>query len=144
MKVKNTKKLYSDFPELFQDGFMHERGFECEDGWFDLIYDLSSDLQKQHDVSELRVTQVKQKMGYLVYSVNNLTDDISVLITHTQNKAKEICELCGSEGSTLNVCKSHHIVLCKYCSSLGDNAYDCVPYEEYSNKINEKTNIYDE
>jgi len=135
MKDNNSTKLFTDFSQLYEDDFMHERGFECKDGWFDLIYDLSSSLQKQENASEIRVSQVKQKMGHLVYRVKNLTDEINKIITQTQNKAKETCEMCGSDNSVLNMCKRHYIVLCKYCSSLGNNAYDCVTYEEYSKKM---------
>lgn len=135
MKENNINKLFTDFPQLYENDFMQERGFECEDGWFDLIYDLSSSLQNQENVSEIRVSQVKQKMGHLVYRVETLSDEINQLIAQTQNKAKETCELCGSDNSVLHVCKSHHVVLCKHCSSLGDNAYDCVTHQEYSKKI---------
>ena len=42
-----TKKLLDDFPRLFRN--RHEtsmqRGFECGNGWFDLIYQLSRDIE---------------------------------------------------------------------------------------------------
>lgn len=135
MKNTHINKLFSDFPQLFEDDFMKERGFECKDGWFDLIYDLSSSLKNLEGASEIRVSQVKQKMGHLVYRVETLTGEINQLIAQTQNKAKETCELCGSDNSVLHVCKSLHVVLCKHCSSLGDNSYNCVTYQEYSKKI---------
>ena len=134
MKENNSKKLLTDFPQLFENDFMQERGFECKDGWFDLIYDLSTALMALPNADELRVTQVKQKMGLLSFSVKPINDEIIQLITQAMNKSKVTCELCGSDNSVMHVCKRNYIVLCDYCSSIGDNQYDCMTYNDYSKK----------
>ena len=40
-----TKKLLDDFPRLFRDrsATSMQRGFECGDGWFDMIYGIICD-----------------------------------------------------------------------------------------------------
>ena len=51
MKAEKTKKLWEDFPLLYghKDRSIRESlipfGFECGDGWYDLIYNLSSKLE---------------------------------------------------------------------------------------------------
>ena len=134
MKENNSKKLFTDFPQLFEDDFMRERGFECKDGWFNLIYDLATALTELPNADKIRVTQVKQKMGRLIFRVKPINDEIDQLVTQAMNKSKVTCELCGSDNSVVRVCKRWHIVLCDYCSSLGDNKYDCLTYDEYLKK----------
>ena len=47
MNAALSKKLLDDFPRLFRN--RHEtsmrRGFECGDGWFDLIFKLAQDIE---------------------------------------------------------------------------------------------------
>ena len=74
-----TKKLLDDFPKLFRS--QHEtsmqRGFECGDGWFELIYKLSQEVEVVARDSGLKIDspqwplcrQVKAKMGSLRFIV---------------------------------------------------------------------------
>jgi hypothetical protein len=41
------KNLFDDFPHLFRDRneSCMQRGFECGDDWYDLIYTLSRDIE---------------------------------------------------------------------------------------------------
>lgn len=79
-----SKKLLDDFPALFRDRneSSMQRGFECGDGWFDLIYKLSQDIEcvaregglnpDSHEWPLCR--QVKEKMGslrFVVFAVAN-------------------------------------------------------------------------
>jgi len=56
MNRANTEKLFRDFPKLFPKENMGDPrvslmcfGFECGDGWFDIIYDLCSHIQDRID-----------------------------------------------------------------------------------------------
>lgn len=76
-----TNKIFEDFPRLFRN--RHEtsmqRGFECGDGWFDLAYKLSIDIEAvEREVGldpELPewplCRQVKLKLGGLHFYVLN-------------------------------------------------------------------------
>jgi len=52
MNQELTKKLYDEFPELYRGRNKPTTetamcfGFDCNDGWFQIIYDLSADLMK--------------------------------------------------------------------------------------------------
>ncbi len=82
MNEKNTKKLKVDFPRLFRKseadpGPLQYWGFECADGWYDLIYKLSQDVEQTALAAGLgpssrswpRVLQVKEKFGGLRFYI---------------------------------------------------------------------------
>ncbi|MDP4028040.1 MAG: hypothetical protein Q8P42_03625 [Gallionella sp.] len=85
-----SKKLFDDFPRLYRN--RHEssmqRGFECGDGWFELIYKLSQDIESVARESGLkpdstawpRCRQVKEKLGTLRFYVFNCDEHIRALI----------------------------------------------------------------
>lgn len=74
-----TRKLLDDFPRLFRDRneTSMQRGFECGDGWFDLIYNLAQDIEAVARENGLipdspdwpRCRQVKEKLGSLRFVV---------------------------------------------------------------------------
>ena len=100
MNKENTEKLMRDFPTLYRGykkplteslmGF----GFECRDGWFQLIYDLSKELVAMD--SKLEAVQVKEKYGTLRFYVGGATDAVFNLIFAAEEKSSGICEVCGS------------------------------------------------
>lgn len=111
MKKEYADKLYNDFPLLYADrnkslkeslmGF----GFECGDGWFDLIYDLSTKLERcieiyiqENPKDHPRAVQVKEKFGGLRFYMTSETSEMSNLINEAENKSYETCEICGKEG----------------------------------------------
>jgi hypothetical protein len=80
------------------------RGFECGDGWFNIIWRLCSDLEPL--VAELEretgvrfsVVQVKQKFGTLRFYVSHHSDAIDERIEAAALDALRTCEVCGRPG----------------------------------------------
>lgn len=105
MNAENTKKLLADFPEFWKHindigVSLVAFGFECGDGWFDLIYQLCRDVQATgwgQDDGEY-VTQVKEKYGELRFYVSSATDKVFDLISDAENESCKICERCGEIG----------------------------------------------
>lgn len=114
MNEELSNKLLNDFPRLYRnhhDSSM-QRGFECGDGWFDLIYKLSRDVESVARESGLSpdsaewplCRQVKEKLGSLRFVV--LTTDknramyerISELRLAALNQSVKTCESCGKAG----------------------------------------------
>lgn len=104
-----SKKLFDDFPRLYRD--RHEssmqRGFECGDGWFDLIYKLSQDIEAAaHDAGLEpdspdwpRCRQVKEKLGGIRFYVFNCSNErIRALIDSAYEQSCKTCEYCGKPG----------------------------------------------
>jgi len=116
MKEELTKKLFDDFPRLFkgrnysiQTNLM-PFGCECGDGWFDLIYKLSSDLEAEFqklaeaDKAEALendyyiAVQVKEKFGGLRFYLSATTDEMDALVDKAEEDSFKICEVCGKPG----------------------------------------------
>lgn len=125
MNEENTKKLISDFPELYRgvDLPITENlmsfGFECGDGWFQLLYDLSSKIMnycKENNMPVPLVVQVKEKFAELRYYLDGADDQIYKFIDEAEDKSMATCETCGEKGSLhthgswlVTVCEKHGI-----------------------------------
>lgn len=122
MNEENCKKLTDRFP-MFQSQGVDPRypfpmfGFECGDGWFQLLWDLCEDLEQlekkfldslpEEDKAKtlleggwpgLEVHQVKEKFGTLRFYVGAATDEMHDRINEAEKKSAEICEVCGKPG----------------------------------------------
>ena len=123
MNEVNTQKLLTDFPDLYS--LYSERttplipmvfGFECGDGWFDIIYRLSDKISKLDP--DCRATQVKEKFGGLRFYVTGINIEVSKqgweLIDDAENESFATCEDCGSVEDVTQT-KGWIITLCKKC-----------------------------
>ena len=120
MNEELSNKLLKDFPRLYRD--RHEssmrRGFECGDGWFDLIYQLSLDIEavaREYGLSPdstewPKCRQVKEKLGSLRFVVfaneqhRTMHDRISVLRLTALNQSVKTCECCEKSGELVSEC----------------------------------------
>lgn len=119
MNDQNFDKLKQDFPLLYA----HLSWIECGDGWFDLIYDLSGQLElliqkyrEEIDCAEDYypfAEQVKEKYGELRFYMSTESDKMSRLIETATKRSMEICEVCGKtgkfivEGWMMTRCEEH-------------------------------------
>lgn len=81
-------------------------GFECGDGWYQIIYDLSISIEthatqlRADGVSDEQlpcVSQVKEKFGGLRFYVDNLYGNMGELIDATEALSQETCDVCGDQ-----------------------------------------------
>lgn len=121
MHKRLDEKLCKDFPLLYSDrnGDIQSTcmcwGFEVRDGWYQLLYDLSSKLEPliakykaemdaDPNLNEddkkwyPRASQVKEKFGTLCFYMTSATDEMYQLISEAENRSAEICETCGKPG----------------------------------------------
>jgi hypothetical protein len=102
MNTENTQKLFNDFPTFFKPErpvteALMAFGFECGDGWFDLIYKLCEEIAALKP-DDFEVFQVKEKFGGLrFYLVSGASDEIHSLITKAEERSYHICENCGAD-----------------------------------------------
>jgi len=91
-------------------------GFECENGWFDLIWNLCIQIEKENP-EDFEVCQVKEKFGTLrFYPLGGAPEKIWDLIDAAEKKSETICEICGKPGTL----KEHGYwlkTLCNFCAS---------------------------
>lgn len=75
---------------------------ECSDGWYQLIYDLCTELEQWYidngqDQSKINVWQIKEKFGELRFYADTYKDAYKI-IDRYENKSTTICERCGRDG----------------------------------------------
>jgi len=111
VNAKNTAYLIGRYPILYQG---HEWpltqnlmafGFECGDGWFKIIDQLSADitlLDEKNGTTTIAV-QVKEKYGGLRFYVQAGSDAIFDLIDAAEEESLKTCEMCGEPGELRGV-----------------------------------------
>jgi len=108
------------------------RGLEINNGWFNILYDLSVKLEAiadeqslhlknnpEYDGADTRIVfaQIKEKFGALRVYINNWPEDrkqIEDLVRMAEQQSSIMCEICGEPGKTrsgvwmLTLCDKHH------------------------------------
>lgn len=108
MKRELDEKLVAKYPEIFKNrkGSMKTTamcwGFECGDGWYDLIDNLCDNLMKlstEVDPPHVPVAvQVKEKFGTLRFYLESGTDAQFDACSDAGRASESICETCGEPG----------------------------------------------
>lgn len=71
------------------------RGFECGDGWFDILLGLGRDC----DRSGVWVSSVKEKFGRLtIYCQGEVPDWVQLAIDEAEEESVHVCMDCGARG----------------------------------------------
>lgn len=138
MNYENTEKLFQDFPEMF-DKQLLQNGFECQDGWFGLLYVLASQIMEHRIVNTLSspvtIVEVKQKMGALAISVHDGDETTKRLIRNAEEQSANICELDGEPATGLFVCAPRWFRhLCRNCAEL----HGCMTMADFHAQLAEK------
>jgi hypothetical protein len=104
MDIKKSEELISINPKIF--GHL-PFGFECGDGWFELLKELITNISKVLEDKDLdiyehcpfTVTQVKEKYGTLRFYTTWITDEVEKLIDLAEVKSSITCEVCGKSAN---------------------------------------------
>lgn len=116
MTPENTQKLFDAFPRLYRGRIKSPQessmalGFDCGDGWFDLIWRLSQVIEyiARHEGRDPcgdawpEAMQVKQKAGLLRFYLRNSSESMDVVIENAEIASTRTCELCSRLGSCLS------------------------------------------
>ena len=108
MTPEKTKTLFEKYPELFTEKDLPPSqsnmcfGFECGDGWFDLLDNLCkciSEYQKHNKVDhKVSVNQVKEKFGSLRFYYTGGNEYIDGMVRLAEVISETTCEDCGNIG----------------------------------------------
>jgi hypothetical protein len=117
-------KLCAEFPDIFVQRNKNKRvtamcwGFECGDGWYQLIHDLCEVIKnhmynvnigieyanrrksKKMPHVECHATQVKEKFGTLRFYTDYEDEYISGAISIAEHVSTHTCEVCGKQGKS--------------------------------------------
>jgi hypothetical protein len=105
MNDTNSKYLFDNFPFFHPETPLTQSlmafGFECGNGWFELIKELCEKL-KALDLKDFRVQQVKEKFGGLRFYTGGVelekAYEVDRLISEAEAKSLTVCEECGKPG----------------------------------------------
>ena len=100
---EHYRKLLTDFPLLYKNNMY----FEVDDGWFELLYRLSQELECQlkfrSDPPKCEdfphVDQVKTKYGGLRFYTSNIPGYMQDIIDMYETESYTVCEDCGKPGT---------------------------------------------
>lgn len=119
MREELDKKLVEKYPKIFANrhGDMRETlmcwGFECGDGWYNIIDQLCANIQhytdwnnqnfakgfKQYkEVPQVIAVQVKEKFGTLRFYYDGGDDKIDGMMRMAEAMSAVMCEECGAPG----------------------------------------------
>lgn len=104
MNEHHTKRLLEAYPNLYKE----LKYFECGDGWYNLIEELSYKLEelilryKEFNSEYLPYAeQVKEKYGCLSFYMSTSTCDMGELTHKARITSQRICEVCGEKGELI-------------------------------------------
>lgn len=101
-------------------------GFDCGNGWFQLIWDLSEEIENtlskyKVNIDCFDIFQVKEKFGGLRYYyvfLNDVgaivTDEIDKIVNKYEDLSLKTCELCGKEGKLEDI-NGWYMTICDSC-----------------------------
>lgn len=115
MSPDKTHQLYETFPRLYRgkdkpvSTSMMSFGFECSDGWFDLVWTLSRAIEdiaaregRSPDTEEWpEAMQVKDKLGRLRFHIKHGSPAMWGAIDAAADMSEKTCALCGAQDALL-------------------------------------------
>ena len=153
MNNELTNKLFNKYPKIFQGRFLPITqslipfGFECGNGWYNIINRLCSDLQWNTDNNnrpnkegkypypQIVASQVKEKYGSLCFYVEGATIEQYAVISFVETLSGYICEKCGSM-KNIGQTQGWISTLCKECRDPNSNwKLNTENQDETNNKI---------
>lgn len=72
-------------------------GFECGDGWYDLLWRLCEDIERIGPGEDFRVLQVKEKFGGLRFYIGAAPREVHDRIDLAEQESYDTCEICGTK-----------------------------------------------
>lgn len=140
MDKKLQLKLLNDFPLLYADKDKPSYyslvcfGFECFNGWYDIIYELSSKVEplirewidENGEDGHPRALQVKEKFGTLRFYMTTANDEMYKEINKAEMMSGITCEACGKPGKRRG--EGWVFTLCNECHKKKENGWR--PYQD--------------
>jgi hypothetical protein len=93
MKQELEAKFIKEFPNWFDE---LQFGFECGDGWFDLLWNMCVELRELG--FDTGFAQIKEKFAGLRAYANGATDEQWKVIGKAEEDSENTCEECGQPG----------------------------------------------
>ena len=114
MDSQKTNELYEKFPHLYRErtapleSSKMAWGFQCENGWYKIIYEMSKKISKTSVEGEFApaITEVsRNKDGTLHVAVSNITPPVADIVTSAREQSRLTCEFCAYTPAFLRTTK---------------------------------------
>ncbi|HLV97062.1 MAG TPA: hypothetical protein VKT82_00165 [Ktedonobacterales bacterium] len=113
MQQELSNRLIVAFPHLYRSWqgrdmdhvWRTRQDFECGNGWFALLWQLSGQLENligafpDHEQEAYAPTIIKEKFGALRFSMTRRTPAMNRAICWAEGQSTHICEVCGKAGT---------------------------------------------
>lgn len=113
MQQELSDRLIAAFPHLYRSWqgrdmdqiWRTRQDFECGNGWFALLWQLSDQLETlivalpDHEQGAYATTTIKEKFGALRFAMTRRTPAMDRAICWAEGQSIRICEVCGKAGS---------------------------------------------
>ena len=117
MDSQKTNELYEKFPHLYRERTAPLEsshmpwGFQCEDGWYKIIYEMSKKIDKistegEHAPAISLVS--RHEDGTLYVAVSNITPPVADIVTRATEQSRLTCEFCAYTPAFLRTMKGPH------------------------------------
>ena len=117
MDSQKTNELYEKFPHLYRERTAPLEssgmgwGFQCENGWYKIIYEMSKKIDKistegEHAPAISLVS--RHEDGTLYVAVSNITPPVADIITSATEQSRLTCEFCAYTPAFLRTTKGPH------------------------------------
>ena len=117
MDSHKTNELYKKFPHLYRERTAPLEssgmgwGFQCENGWYKIIYEMSKKIDKistegEHAPAISLVS--RHEDGTLYVAVSNITPPVADIVTSATEQSRLTCEFCAYTPAFLRTTKGPH------------------------------------
>ena len=95
-------------------------GFECGDGWFELLRDCIEGIKEvcERNGFDVYALQVKEKYGILRFYLSTTASELDDIIEAAEYRSSKTCETCGKEGYLAKQSGYWWHVTCDDCEKL--------------------------
>jgi len=104
MDSQKTNELYEKFPHLYRErtapleSSKMAWGFQCEDGWYKILYDMSKRITKISNDNDhaAAITEIsRHEDGTLKIVLRNPSPHVDTIVTGTREQSRLTCEYCS-------------------------------------------------
>lgn len=125
-RMRQQRKILKAHPLFFRQYFEEDIytscmswGFECGQGWFDIINRCADKMEKWNhlhsDMLPVEACQLKEKFGELRVYLDNATEETYNILHEFEKEADETCEWCGSKKDVSKTKRGWITTLCAEC-----------------------------
>ncbi|WP_124841515.1 hypothetical protein [Burkholderia cepacia] len=121
MNQELESRLTATYPTIYQalvPRFSGSCRFECDDGWYSILDQLSCRLEAEARKSLLLVLDVRERLGSLRFRVRgNVSGEVDSWLASAARMSQQTCERCGHPAALRGHTDGRVRTLCPKCAA---------------------------